>query len=48
MRARGLLFLACALSAAAATQGPLRVHPDNPRYFADASGRALLLAGSHT
>ena len=48
MRARGLLFLACALSAAAATEGPLRVHPDNPRYFADASGRPLLLAGSHT
>jgi hypothetical protein len=28
--------------------GPLRVHPENPRYFADASGRALLLAGAHT
>ncbi|MCC7145312.1 MAG: hypothetical protein IT443_02580 [Phycisphaeraceae bacterium] len=28
--------------------GPLRVHPTNPRYFADASGRALLLTGSHT
>jgi hypothetical protein len=31
-----------------ATKGPLRVHPHNPRYFADSSGRALLLAGSHT
>ena len=28
--------------------GPLRVHPGNPRYFADPSGRARLLAGSHT
>ncbi len=28
--------------------GPLRVHPDNPRYFTDGSGRAILLAGSHT
>ena len=25
----------------------LRVHPDNPRYFADASGRAVYLTGSH-
>jgi hypothetical protein len=28
--------------------GPLRVHPDNPRYFADGSGKAVLLVGSHT
>jgi len=28
--------------------GPLRVHPQNPRYFADADGRAVLLVGSHT
>ena len=28
--------------------GPLRVHPRNPRWFADPSGRAVLLAGSHT
>jgi len=28
--------------------GPLRVHPDNPRYFADASGKAVYLTGSHT
>lgn len=27
---------------------PLRVHPDNPRYFADGHGRAVVLAGSHT
>jgi hypothetical protein len=28
--------------------GPLRVHPENPRYFADDTGRAIYLAGSHT
>lgn len=33
---------------AAPASGPLRVHPDNPRYFADASGRAVYLTGSHT
>ena len=27
--------------------GPLRVHPDNPRYFTDGSGRAIYLTGSH-
>ncbi len=27
--------------------GPLRVHPDNPRYFADPAGRPVLLVGSH-
>ncbi len=28
--------------------GPLRVHPDNPRYFCDPDGRAVYLTGSHT
>ena len=28
--------------------GPLRVHPENPRYFADDTGRAIYLTGSHT
>jgi hypothetical protein len=27
--------------------GPLRVHRDNPRYFADGSGRAIYLTGAH-
>ena len=27
--------------------GPLRVHPDNRRYFTDGSGRAIYLTGSH-
>ncbi|MEA3224530.1 MAG: DUF6298 domain-containing protein [Planctomycetota bacterium] len=27
---------------------PLRVHPDNPRYFTDGSGRAIYLTGSYT
>jgi len=33
---------------AAPTRGPLRVCKDNPRYFADATGKALYLTGSHT
>ena len=28
--------------------GPLKPHPNNPRYFADSSGRAVYLVGSHT
>jgi len=28
--------------------GPLRVHPTNPRYFADRTGRAIYLTGLHT
>jgi len=28
--------------------GPLRIHPKNPRYFTDGSGRAIYLTGSHT
>ena len=31
-----------------AARGPLRVHPANPRYFADADGQPVLLVGSHT
>ena len=28
--------------------GPLTVHPDNPRYFANPEGQAIWLTGSHT
>lgn len=42
------VFLATAAVAAAPATGPLRVHPKNPRYFADASGKAVFLTGSHT
>jgi len=31
-----------------AATGPLRVHPQNPRYFADGNGRAIFLTGAHT
>ena len=34
--------------AAQTVDGPLRVHPDNGRYFTDNSGRAIYLTGSHT
>jgi hypothetical protein len=27
---------------------PLRIHPSNPRYFADEQGKAVLLTGAHT
>jgi hypothetical protein len=37
-----------AMEGRVSTAGPLTVHPTNPRYFADASGRAILLSGSHT
>src|SRR5262245_35656636 len=40
-----------ALSAAALADpasGPLTVHPTNPRYFADGTGKAIYLTGSHT
>lgn len=30
------------------TLGPLTVHPQNPRYFADATGAVVYLTGSHT
>ena len=30
------------------TSGPLRVHPQNPRWLADRAGRAVFLTGSHT
>src|SRR5262245_46684440 len=31
-----------------AAKGPLRVHPTNPHYFTDGSGKAVYLTGSHT
>ena len=52
----GVMLLAalCVRAAAQAgekrwpAKGPLRVHPDNPRYFTDGTGRAVYLTGSHT
>ena len=51
-----LLVAACLMSAAAMGQqpasdqakGPLRVHPTNPRYFTDGTGKAIYLTGAHT
>jgi hypothetical protein len=42
------LALEVLLMAHSAAAGPLHVHPDNPRYFTDGSGRAILLVGAHT
>jgi len=50
----GLLAAASSTVLAQTTLGPLRVHPDNPRYFTDGtrgrdgSLRAIYLTGSHT
>ena len=44
----GLTLILSGQSLPAQTHGTLRVHPENPRYFADNSGKAILLAGSHT
>ena len=47
----GALAWACVASvalAAAPATGPLKVHPRNSRYFADGTGKAILLVGSHT
>jgi hypothetical protein len=33
---------------AVSAKGPLRIHPRNPRYFTDGTGRAVFLTGSHT
>lgn len=43
-----LWFLPLATAAQAQSAGPLRVHPENGRYFTDNNGKAILLAGSHT
>ena len=32
----------------ARSMGPLRPHPANPRYFADATGAPVYLSGIHT
>ncbi|UCD51730.1 MAG: hypothetical protein JSW27_03685, partial [Phycisphaerales bacterium] len=36
------------MAVAAPAKGPPRVHPRNPRYFTDGSGKAIFLTGSHT
>lgn len=40
--------LAAPANQAITTPRPLTVHPTNPRYFTDGSGRAVYLTGSHT
>jgi hypothetical protein len=41
------ILLPFLLAANLPAQGPLRIHPDNPRYFTDNSKRAIVLSGSH-
>lgn len=42
-----LLIMAVEMILTDAVAGPLRVHPSNPRYFTDGSGKAIYLTGSH-
>jgi len=42
----GILILGLSSSGRGQGTGPLRVHPSNPRYFTDGSGRAIYLTGS--
>jgi len=42
------LFAAVARAEESTAMGPLRVHPENPRWFARPDGRAVWLTGSHT
>ncbi|MBM4085639.1 MAG: hypothetical protein FJ272_12690, partial [Planctomycetes bacterium] len=47
----GALLMGLLMSGQAHAQkatGPLRVHPTNPRYFTDGSGKAIYLTGAHT
>jgi hypothetical protein len=46
--AAALVLVAASALADGPATGPLRVHPKNPRWFADGSGRAIVLVGSHT
>ncbi|MGE5611918.1 MAG: DUF6298 domain-containing protein [Bacillota bacterium] len=41
------ICLAASMPATRPIDGPLHVHRQNPRYFTDNSGRAILLTGSH-
>lgn len=43
-----VMLLAGTALAATPASGPLRASTTNPRYFSDASGKAILLTGSHT
>jgi Family of unknown function (DUF6298) len=42
-----ILLLSAATLRAVPASGPLRVLPQNPRYFTDGSGKAVYLSGSH-
>jgi len=42
------MLLCFSVPAASPAAGPLRVHPANPRYFADGSGKPVYLTGAHT
>ena len=43
-----MVAAACFADDGSSRIGPLRVHPDNPRWFVTPNGRAVWLTGSHT
>jgi Family of unknown function (DUF6298) len=43
-----LFLLFCNTSFSQYFNGPLRLNPENPRYFTDNSGKSIYLTGSHT
>src|SRR6476660_7077452 len=44
-----VIYLGTILSAVTSVMAaPLRVHPENPRFFSDAGGKVVYLTGAHT
>lgn len=43
-----LVNFCCATFAQSVINGPLKVHPKNPRYFTNNTGKVIYLTGSHT
>ena len=43
----GVMIMITSSANAYGINGPLRVHPTNPRYFTDDSGHVIYLTGSH-
>ena len=43
-----MILLGLSVGSVAQAEGPLKIHPKNPRYVADHDGNAIFLTGSHT
>ena len=42
-----IVFMLLACGGNVVSAGPLKIHPSNPRYFTDQTGKAIYLSGSH-